>query len=283
MTDLGGLPPPPWLSGPARFDVGLCPIEPACWLFPDDQAASLPAKTRLLQASPDAVLRRLPGSDAAEAELLAMVQAEAAEAGGPAPAPASGDDLADAALTVSDDLVLLAPVGEAGGGWQVRSICLCAPTFFDAAHALGGDLAMLHGPVPGGAPGLARRIGRVFDLLRPGQVLERHNWTLQWGSERHTPSAAPWRAAAAAAHPEQAAGMLVERVERQTIRKLPHTGWIVFTIRIRLTPLVQRLACPDAARAFAAAWTGSAPEVRAYKGWDLLERHVRPLLPADSA
>ena len=77
--------------------------------------------------------------------------------------------------------------------------------------------------------------------------------------------------------------MLVERVERQAIRKLPRTGWIIFTIRIRLTPLVQRLASPDAAAAFAAAWAGSAPEVRDYKGWDLLERHVRHLLGPEQA
>ena len=282
-TDAGGTAlPPPWLAGPARFDVGLRPIDPAGWLFPDDQAASLPARAQLLRAVPDQVLRRLPGAQAAEAELLALVRAAAAGAGVALPAAASGDALVDAALTVSDDLVLLAPPGASGGasggGWQVRSICLCAPTFFDAAHALGGDLARLHGPVPGGAPGLASRIGRVFDCLRPGQVLERHNWTVQWGAERHTPSAAPWRAAAAAAPTGEAAAMLVERVERQAIRKLPRTGWIIFTIRIRLTPLVQRLASPDAAAAFAAAWAGSAPEVRDYKGWDLLERHVRHLL-----
>lgn len=284
MTEAGGLAlPPPWLAGPARFDVGLRPIEAAGWLFPDDQADSLPAKAQLLRARKHDLLRRLPGSLAAEAELLAMVRAAAGAADVPVPASGSGDALLDAALAVSDDLVLLAPVdaaSAAGGGWQVRSICLCAPTFFDSAHALGGDLAMLHGPVPGGAPGLAGRIGRVFDLLRPGQVLERHNWTVQWGGERHVPSAAPWRAAAAAAPTDQAAAMLVERVERQTIRKLPGTGWIVFTIRIRLTPLARRLACPEAALAFAAAWTGSAPEVRTYKGWDLLDRHVRQLLPA---
>lgn len=287
MTDaVGPALPPPWLAGPARFDVGLRPIKPADWLFPDDQAASLPAKTQLLWSRPDQVLRRLPGSLAAEAELLALVRTAAGEADVPVPASGSGDALLDAALAVSDDLVLLAPGDAAdaadagGGGWRVRAICLCAPTFFDAAHALGGDLAMLHGPVPGGAPGLSGRIGRVFDMLRPGQVLERHNWTVQWGAERHVPSAAPWRAAAAAAPTDLAATMLVERVERQTIRKLPATGWIVFTIRIRLTPLAQRLSCPEAALAFAAAWTGSAPEVRTYKGWDLLDRHVRPLLPA---
>lgn len=275
--------PPPWLEGPARFDVGLRPIEPDSWLFPDDQAASLPAKAQLLSTSASEVLRRLPGAQDAEAELLSLVRAAALAAGLPQPVSTTDDALLASALTVSDDLVLLAPDGGAAGAWQVRSICLCSPTFFDAAHALGGDLARLHGPVPGGAPGLANRIGRVFDMLRPGQVLERHNWTVQWGPERYTPTAAPWRARAVAASVDQASAMLVERVERQTIRKLPETGWIVFTIRIRLTPLIERLASPDAAQAFVAAWTGSAPEVRTYKGWDLLERHVQSLLAASRA
>lgn len=270
--------PPPWIEGPARFDVGLRPIPAGHWLFPDDEAASLPAKAQLLKTVPEQVLRRLPGSQAAEAELVALVRAAAVDAGLTWQVAPSGDALMDAALMVSDDLVLLAPPAQTGGSWRVQSICLCSPTFFDAAHALGGDLAMLHGPVPGGAPGLSGRIGRVFDMLRPGQVLERHNWTVQWGAERYTPSAAPWRADAVAAPTELAETLLHERVERQTIRKLDQTGWIVFTIRIRITPLAQRLASAEARQAFMAAWAGSSPDVRRYKGWDLLERHVRHLL-----
>jgi dimethylamine monooxygenase subunit A len=268
--------PPPWLAGPARFDVGLKPIEPAAWLMPDDQAAWLPGKAHLLDTAAAAVLAAEPHSLPAQHELLRAVRRACGGAEDAAAEQDCADPLAEAARLVSDDLVLLEPDG--AGSWRVMAACLCAPTFFTAAHALGGSLGFLHGPVPGGDPQLAARIARVFTLLRPGQVLERHNWTVQWGARRHTPSSAPWRAAAAAAPVSEAPDQLVERVERQTICKLPETGALVFTIRIRLTPLALRLADAALRPAFETAWYRSAPEVRAYKGWDLLERHVAHLL-----
>jgi hypothetical protein len=255
--------------------VGLKPIAPSAWLMPDDQAAWLPGKALLLDTAAQAVLAAERHSLPACRELLRAVR-QACGLAGQAVEEDCPDPLAQAARLVSDDIVLLEPDG--AGSWRVMAACLCAPTFFTAAHALGGSLGFLHGPVPGGDPQLAARIARVFSLLRPGQVLERHNWTVQWGAERHTPSSAPWRAAAAAASVSEARNQLVERVERQTVSKLPQTGALVFTIRIRLTPLALRLADAALRPAFEAAWYQSAPEVRAYKGWDLLERHVAHLL-----
>jgi hypothetical protein len=100
---------------------------------------------------------------------------------------------------------------------------LTSPTFFSLPHAAGKTLAELHAPVPGGDR-LAARMARVFDHVRPGQVLERFNWTLQAGNERFTPDGAPLRARALAAAPEEAANLLHVRVERQTIAKLPDSG-----------------------------------------------------------
>lgn len=265
--------PPPYLAGPARFDVGLKPIDPARWLLPDDEAAWLPGKAALIERDPDAVFRQGPGSLEAQAELVEVL----AERAGLHVPPTGEPPLLAASRLVSDDLVLLA-VPPDGADWSVVALSLCSPTFFDAAHAIGGSLARLHGPVPGGDPGLAGRIGRVFSMLRPDQVLERLNWTVQWGPDRYAPSGAPLRAAAAAAPVEAAAALLHERVERQTIRKLPRTQAVLFTIRVRLTPLAVRLADPPVRAAFADAWYRSAGPVRAYKHWASLERHVAHLL-----
>jgi dimethylamine monooxygenase subunit A len=264
---------PPWLDGPARFDVGLKPLDPANWLVPDDEADWLPAKRELLARRAEAVFRERPDSEAEQDELLALVQAQP----GVDLAPETGSSLWRASHLVSDDLVLLLP--EPGGAvWRVGAVSLCSPTFFDAAHAIGGDLGFLHGPVPGGDPGLSSRIGRVFAMIRPDQVLERHNWTVQWSSERYTPSGAPLREAAGAAPVEEARSQLYERIERQTIRKLPRTGAVVFTIRIRLTPLWMRLEDPSMRSAFVTAWDSSPEHVRAYKRWNAVDRHVRHLL-----
>jgi len=253
-------PHAPWRAGPPRFTVGLRPIDPTSWLFPDSEAHVLEWKAGLL-ARPQEVWRQAPGAGPAADEAAAMV---CAEAGAPA------GDLFAAAHLVSDDLVVMIRGGD--GRWLTGAIVLSAPTFFSVDHAFGRALTALHAPVPDGAA-LAARIGRVFDAVRPGQVLERFNWTLQWGDARFTPDAAPLRAAAQAAPVSQAPEHLHVRVERQTIIKLPETGAVLFTIRVCLDPVAELR--PDEIAALAAAWRGLGPEGRSYKGWAALERHAQ--------
>ncbi len=253
-------PHAPWRGGPPRFSVGLRPIDPALWLFPDTEAHVLAWKAGLL-ARPVDVWRQAPDAGAAADEAAALVCTEAGAPPG---------DLITAAHLVSDDLVVMMRAGD--GRWLTGAIVLSAPTFFSVDHAFGRDLTALHAPVPDGDQ-LAARIARVFDALRPGQVLERFNWTLQWGDARFTPDAAPLRAAAQAAAVSEACDHLHVRVERQTIIKLPQTGAVLFTIRVCLDP-VQALAADEIA-ALAAAWRGLGAEGRAYKGWAALERHAQ--------
>ena len=61
------------------------------------------------------------------------------------------------------------------------------------------------------------------------------------------------------------------RVERQTIRKLPQTGAVVFTIRICVDPLAPILEDGVTREAFEDAWLGAAPALRRYKHWAELE------------
>ncbi|KAA5802231.1 DUF3445 domain-containing protein [Alkalicaulis satelles] len=255
-------PHAPWRAGAPRFIPALAPINPARWLMPDTEAHVLDWKAELLD-QPDRVLRQAPEAEAPALEAAALV---CAGAGAPA------GDLIAAARLVSDDLVVM--TRDDDGGWRTGAIVLCSPTFFSVNHAFGRDLTALHGPVPDGGR-LAARIARVFDGLQPGQVLERFNWTLQWGPDRFTPDGAPLRAAAQAAPVDPARSALHVRVERQTIIKLPETGAVLFTIRVCLDPL-SALGAADRA-ALAGAWRSLGPEGRVYKRWDALERHADAL------
>lgn len=245
----------PFLAGPPDFTVGLRPIEEARWLTPDWEAAALPEKDALLKSDHPPV-RALAGSQAAQAEAATLI---ATALGAPAPA-----DLAGAAALVSDDLVLLQRAPDA---WRATALALCSPTFFSAEEAIGGTLAALHGPVPEAS--LAARITRVFDALRPDLVLERFNWTVQAGAARFTPQAPP-----------QGAGPLHLRVERQTIRRLPETRAVLFTIRISLDPLAAVFVDAAVREAFAQAWADAPAAVRAYKRWAQHEAAVAALLGA---
>lgn len=259
-------------QGPPQAHVGLAPIALERWLTPDDQAAWLPAKAALMDARFADTFAEVAHSRPGQEEAAGLIGAVAAVPEGPAP------PLARAARAVSDDLVLVEPGPD---GWTVSAISLCSPTYFTAAHALGKALGALHAPVPGGDPDLSGRIARVFSALRPDLVLERFNWTLQAGSDRFTPSIAPLRARAQAAAPQEAARLLHQRVERQTIRRLPQTGGVLFTIRVRLAPLAGLIAAPTDRAAFVRAWTQAPAAFRAYKGWEALDPLVQALLAGE--
>lgn len=258
------------MKGPPKFEVGLSPIALENWLFPDDQSHWLAGKGKLLDEIPQKVFGAFNDSLDAQIELAQMVANVAGVQLNPNENP-----LIAASRLVSDDLIIM---DKREGNWQVVAATLCAPTFFDAAHALGKSLLLLHDPVPSGSFGLSERIARIFDNFAPEMVLERFNWTVQWGDERYTPNGAILREMAKAAPIDDAEKMLFERVERQTIRKLPNTGAIVFTIRIRLSHLAILLQSGDEYSAFENAWNNAPLNVREYKKWETLERHVAHLL-----
>jgi len=248
------------MQGAPDFAPNLNPISKQRWLSPDTEAPLwLSDKCELMRRMPDLVR----GGDldgAAAQELLDMVQAVSS-----VPLENGWDSaLEQAASLVSDDLCLLE--AKRTGDWRLVAGVLCAPTYWTLPERIGLDLGGLHGPVPGGDPQLAGRIGRVFTGLRPGVVLERFNWTVQASGERHTPTR------------PKAAGQSVPdlhlRVERQTIRKLPETGAVVFTIRICMDPLLPILRDGATREAFEDAWLGAAKRVSAYKAWGELEELV---------
>ena len=260
----------PYFDGPPRFDVGLSPIKLDTWLLPDDQAAWLASKNRLIDTQASDVFAELVQSTSAQAEAAALIRATC-----DVPIRIGEAPLLAASRLVSDDLVIME---HRDGAWTTTACCLCSPTFFSAHHALGKSLMALHEPVPDGDFGLAQRIGRVFSNLPKDTVLERHNWTIQWSDARFTPDGEVLRDQAARADISQARDHIFLRVERQTIRSLPQTKAILFTIRIRLSPLARLLANPLHVAAFTSAWQNASEPVRVYKKWAVLERHVAAIL-----
>lgn len=261
----------PFLNGPLSLAPGLRPIAPDAWLCPDTEAHVLEEKRALMQARREDVYGAREGSELAALELAAAVHGVAG--------PAVGEwrtALEGAASTVSDDLCLLIKDGD--GLWRLEAGSLAAPTFWRLDEKLGKPLGGLHGPVPGANPGMVGRIHRMFDALRPGQVLERFNWTVQPGTERFTPSQAAFKALAAGMEEAGALDGLWLRVERQTISKLAISGAVVFTIRVVIDPLRAALDGPGQCEAFEAAWNGIDPVLAEYKGWPYYQRLVAAAL-----
>ena len=82
------------------------------------------------------------------------------------------------------------------------------------------------------------------------------------------------RAAIAGIDPALAADALFVRVERQTLRRLPQTKGVVFTIRVWIDPLSAIAADPIRLRRFAQAWNTAHPDFRKYKRLELYDHLV---------
>ncbi len=247
----------PFLSGSPSFEPDLRPIPLQQWLTPDTEAESWLRDKCLIMK----MMRANVSAGALDGPVAEEVLAHIMGATGEVPSQSMPSALEEAASLVSDDICVLE--AKRPGDWRLTAGVLCAPTYWTLPERIGLDLGGLHGPVPGGDPKLAQRVGRVFSGLKTGVVLERFNWTVQASEKRYTPD----RPGVSGKQADD----LYLRVERQTIRKLQASDAIIFTIRICLDPLLPILSNGEMREAFEDAWLGAPRAVRRYKHWNSLE------------
>lgn len=156
-----------------------------------------------------------------------------------------------ASLLVQEDLILMRRGEE---GWRLAAGALCFPSSWLLTEKFGKHMSAIHQPVPGFGPGTrnAGLIDRMFDKLQIVQPVERFNWSIQAGDALYHPLSNAGRIDRATGRsvrfPDvEAAARAFIRVERQTLRKLPGSGDILFTIRIHLDPMGLLKSRPDRA------------------------------------
>lgn len=281
MSDLPAHTPYDGTSKP--FSIGLKPLDPADWIETDaTYAAQMAEKRRLYAERPGDVFVEEADTRDAQREVLdlvaAHVEANAARLfpdGAVPPARAEPDEppLKSASLLVQEDLILMRR-GE--DGWRLAAGSLCFPSSWSLAEKFGRPIHEIHRPVPDFGPGtrMAELIERMFDRLQ-GQAVYRFNWSIQSGDALYHPLSDTARNERAAGKPSKFPGGNIAhafiRVERQTLRKLPRSGDILFTIRIHLDPLAVLARHADRA-VLAASFAGQLMALDAaqlaYKGMD---------------
>lgn len=267
MIPTGDAPARLFPDASTDFRIGLAPIDPAGWLE-GGEADPASRKDPLFEEHQPLVFGELPGSRPGQMEVLDLV--------GAAPDP-RWPPLYAAARSVADDLCLM----EKGpDDWRLTALSLSAGTFFTARDALGKGLESLHEAVPGFDRRFLVRVRRIFDNLASDTVLERRNWTVTNAVDLFAPRSAPYRAEVGAIDPAEAADRLFVRMERQTIRRLPRTGGVLFTIRIWRHSLSDLASDPGRLSAFAAAWRGAEADFARYKGFALYAPLVEAFLRA---
>jgi dimethylamine monooxygenase subunit A len=234
----------PYDGSAKPFTIGLKPLAPAQWLEVDHfRDAYLAEKRRLYAEIPGKVLVAEDETEAAQQEVLELIAGHLRRYFPALDADAStgGSPLHAASLLVQEDLVLMR---RGDDGWRLAAASLCFPSSWSLEEKFGRPLQDIHTPVPGFGRGTrtADIIHRIFDNLGVEQPVERLNWSLQAGADLYQPLSNIARVDRAQARPSRfpeadvAANAFI-RVERQTLRRLPKSGDILFTIRIYLDPM----------------------------------------------
>jgi hypothetical protein len=272
----------PYAFGKPAFAIGLAPIDVADWIEPDDHLAEqLAAKEAIFSGEGEAAFAALAGCEAGQAEVLELLAAHLParfpelyrrEAGALRVLPNDrlvaldgAPPLLTASRLVQEDLLLMR---RADADWRLVAGSLCFPSSWRLGDKLGRPLEGIHAPAPGLGGRTAAMIARIFDNLKADQPVERFNWSIYGDGElRHAEAMQdplirfpPDEAVLDRAH---------VRVERQTLRRLPRSGDILFTVRVHIDPLAALSS--DArgralARALRDALAGLSAAQLAYKG-----------------
>ncbi|MER8691260.1 DUF3445 domain-containing protein [Mesorhizobium opportunistum] len=260
----------PYDGSSKLFTIGLKPLDPADWIEVDGHLLPYLAEKRRLYAEiPERVFVEEDGTRDAQQEVLELLGAYlpgrfprthrrtgiGIEVMDAANHPALPSRLADAplvaaSLLVQEDLILMR---RDDNGWRLAAGSLCFPSSWSLQEKFGKPLQQIHAPVPGFGPGTrpAELINRMFDGLQ-GQAVERYNWSIQSGDALYHPLSNIERMDRATNRPTRFPDGDVKahafiRVERQTLRKLPASGDILFTVRIHLDPFAVLARHPNRA------------------------------------
>ncbi len=187
-----------------------------------------------------------------------------------------------AARILPEDLLLLKPrrrdgADEALPEWVLVAAALSFPAHWRLADKMGRPLAAIHGPVPHYAEILERPMDRFFTNMQTGPISHRWNWSVVTSPELFTPD----RALSGPVAVGEGIQRLFVRMESQTLRKLPESGQILFTIRTYIEPVLKWAHIPGALADLAKMLAAMSPQIRAYKSVsryeEALQHHVAGL------
>jgi len=275
----------PFEPGPYRMAMGLVTAAEPGWFEIDAlYPAEMAERRRLLADHRAEVFGAMPGSGAARAETLAAIADHLTRVhpawferdgatlhnrlAGEHWAVAAHDPLELAGRLVQEDLCLIEMSPD---GPRLTAAILCFPSRWRLHEKLGRPLAEVHGSVPLYAGRLARPVDRFMAHVRPGHTAARLNWSVMDDPALFQPDG-KWRTAHdPSITAENAGNRLFLRVERQTLRRLPATGAVLFGIRVHVYNLARVVTPGEIARRLAEAVRALPAEMARYKSLPMFQ------------
>ncbi len=250
----------PFDGRPFKQRIGIRPLDLAAWIEPDEEFESnLATKATLLAERHAEVFSALPYAMEASVEVDRLVAVHMSTYF-PARSCEIDPDLHPldrAGRRVQEDLCLMV---QHDGELRLAAASLCFPGRWRLADKIGRPMLAIHEPVAR----YAEDIGRATDDLLSRLTVERPVWRLNWSLVDDPTLFQPGghgQTDAAPVDPED----LYLRVERQTLRRLPETGAILFTIRTYVRPLPDGVTAKHDRERLADALEAMPDDVRTYK------------------
>jgi dimethylamine monooxygenase subunit A len=252
---------------PYRLTLGLRPLDLADWIEVDQHREhDLALKRQLLAAHHDDVVAVLPDGLEPSQEVLALLidhlQRRFPELT-PLPDGSGLHPIEAAGRLVQEDLCVMRrqPAGAGASEWTLVAASVCFPSRWRLREKIGRNLGAIHAPVPGYAERIGAPTDASFDRLTPARSMWRLNWTLLADSELYQPGHRD--------QPPRPPPELTVRVERQTLRALPESAAVLFTIRTYRATLAELGAAhPETLTQLAATLRTVPAATQRYKDWD---------------
>jgi len=271
---------PRWLDhlemnpGPPTHRMGVRRLDLANWLDVDElRPAELAHKEHLVATMPESVLAWLDDLDGhavvedAQELLVAIVDHLATHhdiatditTNNTTNSPTGVGDrhpLDTAGRLVQEDLALLRTRDD--GTTILTGGSVCFPSGWFLQEKLGKPLTDIHQPIPQYEQELAHRVDTYFARITPDRPGWRRNWFVYDNPALFQPEDP------VATDPARRRFFI--RSERQTMRRLPRTGALVFTIRTQQCTLSALAERPDVAAQMATYFRSAPPTALATKG-----------------
>ena len=175
-------------------------------------------------------------------------------------------------LIVQEDLILMRPpkpdTDETSYAMAAAGVVF---SFGELPEKLGKPVEFIHAPVPGYEQHLRKSMNLMFAKLQVEKPLWRNNWGISPSGQLDNPlygsESANKQRRFSMPTVDQIKSMHL-KVEYQTIRRLPVSNYLLFTVRTFSDPVFRLEEFPIAAACLAKSIRGMSSAMRAYKGID---------------
>lgn len=261
----------PYLSKEFKHEIGLKTLELKEWIEVDDHwQEQVELKRNLILNQREKVFQALPSALEASKELKVLLLDHLKQYHPSIPTPETSNEhpMIEMATWVQEDFCLMSSTGSEA---RLEAGCVCFPSRWKLIEKVGKNMAGIHQPVPGFNQKLEKPSTRFLLNTTADKPTWRLNWSLHasdgmfaYPGEIHEDFDAK----------KDVLKQTYLRVERQCLRRLPQSGYIVFSIRTYVESLDLALESEEERKTLASNLKTMSPEVLKYKGLESLLPHL---------